>query len=111
MGVRGQSERESSNNNKTFPTQHNTTAKAEPVYLKYFITDNRSHYSSRRKIKQLPVKLRIDGVSRVTCRHPCLKGLCRVRCVGTLRDYLEGSTLDHVIANATIEWASRVDGA
>nr|CAD7419750.1 unnamed protein product [Timema poppensis] len=34
-------------------------------------------YSSRRKVKQLPVKLRIDGVSRVTCRHPRSQGLGR----------------------------------
>nr|CAD7456526.1 unnamed protein product [Timema tahoe] len=39
------------------------------------ITHHRSHYSSRRKIKQLPVILRIDGVSRVTCSHTWSQGL------------------------------------
>nr|CAD7203689.1 unnamed protein product [Timema douglasi] len=34
-------------------------------------------YSSRRKVKQLRVKLRIDGVSRVTCCHPWSQGLVR----------------------------------
>nr|CAD7423330.1 unnamed protein product [Timema monikensis] len=37
----------------------------------------RSHYSNRQKIKQLPVKLRINGVSSVTCRHPWSQGLVR----------------------------------
>ncbi|CAG2060135.1 unnamed protein product, partial [Timema podura] len=42
------------------------------------ITDHRSHYSSRRKIKQLPIKLRINDVSRVLAVTLGLKGLCRV---------------------------------
>nr|CAD7433796.1 unnamed protein product [Timema monikensis] len=46
-----------------------------------------------RKIKQLPVNLRIDGVTEVTSEG----------CISTLRDYSAGSTLDHVIANATIK--------
>nr|CAD7444854.1 unnamed protein product [Timema bartmani] len=59
------------------------------------ITHHRSHYSSRRKIKQLPVKLSIDGVSRVTCRHTWSQGLVQGRCSGSLRDYSDGCSLDH----------------
>nr|CAD7464610.1 unnamed protein product [Timema tahoe] len=54
-----------------------------------------SHYSSRRKIKQLPVILRIDGVSRVTCRHPWSQGLVQdyltIRYLTSLSDWLNAS--------------------
>ncbi|CAG2053018.1 unnamed protein product [Timema podura] len=61
----------------------------------------RSHYSSRQKIT----------VASQTQHQRCVKGnllsplvsrACE-RCIGTLRDYLDSSTLDHVIANATIK--------
>nr|CAD7439647.1 unnamed protein product [Timema bartmani] len=81
--------------------EHPNNTKADSIDLSPHtaapFTSNKSHYSSRRKIKQLPVILGIDGVSRVTCHHPWSPG-----CIGTLRDYSDVSTLDHVIANATI---------
>nr|CAD7398695.1 unnamed protein product [Timema poppensis] len=52
--------------------------------------------SNGRKIKQLPIKHHINGVSRVTCYHPWSQG--RV-----LRDYSDKSTLDHMIADATVK--------
>nr|CAD7452610.1 unnamed protein product [Timema tahoe] len=62
----------------------------------------------RRKIKQLPIKHRIDGVSRVNLLSPLDSRACEV-CISTLQAYSDGSTLDHVIANATNKWTSRVN--
>nr|CAD7456181.1 unnamed protein product [Timema tahoe] len=56
----------------TLCSYHSAEIRIERTCL---ITHHRSHYSSRRKIKQLPVILRIDGVSRVTCSHTWSQGL------------------------------------
>nr|CAD7573980.1 unnamed protein product [Timema californicum] len=56
-----------------------------------------SSISSRQKIKQLPVKNRIKGDLPSPLNSRACEG-----CIGTLRDYSDGSTLDHVISSATI---------
>nr|CAD7579074.1 unnamed protein product [Timema californicum] len=54
-------------------------------------TSTLTNYATETNIKQFPVKHSIDGVSRV----------CEA-CITTLHNYSDRSTLDHVIANASI---------
>nr|CAD7588263.1 unnamed protein product [Timema genevievae] len=56
-----------------------------------------------RKNKQLPNKQRIKG----DLPSPLDSRVCE-GCIGTLCDYLDGSTFDHVIANATIKGRRQV---
>nr|CAD7198389.1 unnamed protein product [Timema douglasi] len=58
-------------------TQYNTPK--QPVYSMYIIKDHITlrALSSRRKFKQLPIKHRIDGISRVTCCRSWTQGRVR----------------------------------